>query len=141
MLLFPATVVVFLDHGVVVKVQRLIQVAGLKALHKLVAAKALGNRHGITAGKARIAVAALGHDFEQALNRKEGQRIGADILANLVNRLVGADKLRLHVGIDTVEARPDDLGRVDADMNLLGAGVAQHLDELPWWCRARWSRR
>ena len=30
-LLFPAAVVVFLDHGVIVKVQRLIQVAGLKA--------------------------------------------------------------------------------------------------------------
>ena len=110
--------------------QRLIQVAGLKALHKLVAAKALGNRHGITAGKARIAVAALGHDLQQALDRKEGQRIGANVLADLIDRLVSADELRLHVGIDAVEARPDDLGRVDADVNLLGAGVAQHLDEL-----------
>ena len=104
--------------------QRLVQVAGLKALHELVAAKTLGNRHGVAAGKARIAVTALGHDLKQALDRKEGQRIGADILTNLIDRLVGTDKLRLHVGIDTVEARPDDLGRVDADMNLLGAGVA-----------------
>ena len=110
--------------------QRLIQVAGLKALHKLVAAKALGNRHGVAAGKARIAIAALGHNLQQALDRKEGQRISADVLADLVDRLVGADKLRLHVGIDAIEARPDDLGRVDADVNLLGASVAQHLDEL-----------
>ena len=96
-LLFPAAIVVFLDHGVVIKVQRLVQVAGLKALHELVAAKALGNRHGVAAGKARIAVTALGHDLKQALDRKEGQRISANVLANLVDRLVGADKLRLHV--------------------------------------------
>ena len=58
----------------------------LKALHELVAAKALGNRHGVAAGKARIAVTALGHDLQQALDRKEGQRIGASVLANLVDR-------------------------------------------------------
>ena len=78
----------------------------------------------------------------QAVEREVVQRGGADVVADLVDALVGGDQLVARGHVDAVEAGELDGRRADAQVHLAGAGlVAACRRACRWCCRARWSRR
>src|ERR1035437_2247678 len=58
-------------------------------------------------------------------NREVAERVGAEELADLFDRVGGRDQLRLDLGIDAVEAWMVDRRRADAEMDLGRARLAQ----------------
>src|SRR5688572_11309962 len=80
----------------------------------------------VGAGEARVAVVsgvAAGR-LQHAVEREIAERVGAEIAADLVDLVAGADQLLARRRVDAVVARPLDGWRRDADVHLLGAGAA-----------------
>ena len=66
---------------------------------------------------------------DEALQRDVAQGVGADGAADLVDREPVRDELGAGGEVDAVEARPLDRRRGDPDVDLGGAGLAQHPDQ------------
>src|SRR5262245_58296370 len=86
----------------------------------------------VSAGEARVAevrrVGAGG--LQHAVEREITERVGAEIAADLLYRVAGADQLLARGRVDAVVAGPLDGRRRDAHVHRLGAGAADHLDDL-----------
>ena len=67
----------------------------------------------------------------QPVERDEGQRVGADRRADLLDAHAGRDELGAAREVDAVEARPHDRRARDAHVHLGGARLAQHPHERP----------
>src|SRR4051812_24271662 len=68
--------------------------------------------------------------LQHAIEREIAERVGAEIAADLVDVMARADQLLARRRIDAVVARPLDRRRRDPDVDLLGAGAADHLHDL-----------
>src|SRR5688572_31354065 len=97
----------------------------------------LGGRVGfdsylVGAGEAGVAIVRRGaaRRLEHALEREVPERVGAEIAADLVDVVARADQLLARRRVDAVVARPLDGRRRDPDVDLLGAGAADHLHAL-----------
>ena len=66
---------------------------------------------------------------EHATDRQIAERVGADEVADLVDRLRGGDELGLDGRVDAVEARVVDRRRADPDVDLAGPGASQQVDD------------
>ena len=106
--------------------------AGSRSKRSLLSPGRLGHRHRIVARQARAAEAvgrALDREL-QPLEREVGQRVGAEVLADLVEAALRRDQLVLARHVDAVVAGRDDRRRRDAQVHLARAAVAQHLHDL-----------
>ena len=98
---------------------------------------AVGERGRVFAGEAMIGelrphriAALLAHGAIDALDREEGERIGADELAHAFE-IVGRGQELVPLGrVDAVIVRVRDRRRSDAEMHFAGAGLAHHLHDL-----------
>src|SRR4051812_41109140 len=91
-------------------------------------------RHGlgvapIEAGEAEPLIGQL-ERAQDALDREIAERIGADELADLLDRARRRDQLGGDLGVDAVEARVVDRGGADPDVDLGGAGLPQQRHDL-----------
>ena len=66
-----------------------------------------------------------------ALHREVGERVGAELGGDLLDRPLVGDHLLAGRHVDAVVAGVADRRRRDPQVNLAGAGVAQHADDLP----------
>src|SRR5262249_30873025 len=82
------------------------------------------------AGGAEGEFLALTARFLQSFERKIGERVGSDVLADLFHALVGGDELVLRRRVHTVEAGRDGRWARDAHVHLFGPRVAHHADDL-----------
>src|SRR5437867_2113892 len=85
------------------------------------------------AGEAGAAVVALGEAerLEQALDAQVAERVGADVLADAVDRHPGGDQLAPAGDVDPEVAGVDERRAVDADVDFArAAALAQQADEL-----------
>src|SRR5437867_1422572 len=89
------------------------------------------HRHRVAPGEAGGAVASrLLLAGEQPFVREVAERVGAEVVADLLDRLDRADQLAAAGGVDAVEAGMRHRRRADAEVHLLGAVAAQHAHQL-----------
>ena len=86
----------------------------------------------VAAGEAGVAVVLGGRAdrLVDAVEREVGERVGAEVLGDLVDRPLVGDHLLARRHVDAVVAGVADRRRGDPQVDLLGAGVAQHPDDL-----------
>src|SRR6476620_8807921 len=86
----------------------------------------------VVAGEASVAVfeRVAADRLVDALHREIGQRVGVDLLGDLVDRALVGDHLLAGRHVDAVVAGVADRRRRDPQVDLRGAGVAQHADDL-----------
>src|SRR5665647_3081396 len=92
----------------------------------------LGHGDGVVAveaGAAELAPRQAGAGL-QTVEREVVEAGGADVVADLIDRLVGGDELGARGHVDAVVAGILDRRRADAQVHLFGAGAEQHVDEL-----------
>src|SRR5436305_799642 len=65
----------------------------------------------------------------QAVEVEVGERVAAEVLANLADGHAGRQQLCAGAEVHAEEARPGDRRKRDAEVDLGGAGLAQHADE------------
>ncbi len=70
------------------------------------------------------------HGAINAVDGKEGQRIGADEAPHALDVVGGREQFLAFRGIDSIIVRMRDRRRSDAEMHFLGAGVAHHPHDL-----------
>ena len=89
-------------------------------------------RHGVLPCIARGAVVlpACAHRRQQAFEAEVAERVGADVLANLFERMRRGDELAAARRVDAVETRRHRRRTADAQMHFLRAGRAHHLHDL-----------
>ena len=106
--------------------------AGSRSKRSLPPPAASGTGTGYVPGQAGAAEALGGAlDGElQALEREVGQRVGAEVRADLLDAAAGGDQLVVPGHVDAVEAGRDDRRRGDAQVHLERARLAQHLHDL-----------
>ena len=86
----------------------------------------VGLRHGVVsveAGRAILRMFGVDARF-QSFQGKVGERIGANVIADLFDRSRCCDQLSLRVGVDPEKAGPYDGRRGDAQVNFGSSGVA-----------------
>src|SRR5579863_5248397 len=81
------------------------------------------------AGEAEAVAVRAAHRAAQAGQRQVVQRVRADDLADTLLGVVGGDQLAPGRHVDAHEAGPHDRRRGDPQVNLVGAGPAQFLDD------------
>ena len=99
---------------------------------ELVAGRVVRHRHRIApveAGEAEAVVRQI-QRREDAADREVAQRVGADELADLLDRMGRRDQLGLDLGVDAVEAGVVDRRRADPEVDLGRAGLAQQGHDL-----------
>src|SRR5450759_3815352 len=92
----------------------------------------LGHGDGVVAveaGAAELAPRQAGAGL-QTVEREVVEAGGADMVAHLIDRLVGGDELGARGHVDAVVAGILDRRRADAQVHLFGAGAEQHVDQL-----------
>ena len=87
----------------------------------------------VDAREAGVAVAVVGlQSPHHGIDREEGERVGADVLADLLDALLCGDQLLARRHVDAHVAGVGDRRAGDPHVDLGRAGVAQHLHE---WAR------
>ncbi len=86
-------------------------------------------------GETRVAEATAGAEFVahravKAGFAQVGEAVGREELGDVVDAVVGRDELFAGRGVDAVKAGEAGWRRRDSDVNLGGAGGAQHADNL-----------
>src|SRR3954447_1039593 len=66
---------------------------------------------------------------DQAVEIEVGERVAAQVLADLADGHARRQQLRARAEVHPEEARPGDGRKADAEVDLRGAGLAQHADE------------
>ncbi len=82
----------------------------------------MGRRGGVAAG--------LAHRTVEAVDRDEGQAVGADIFGHLLDAHPCGEQLGALGRVDPVEAAVPRRRRRDAHVHFAGAGIAHHLHDL-----------
>src|SRR5689334_6691461 len=86
----------------------------------------------VVAGEARVAEVAriVAGGLQHSVERQIPERVGAEVAADLVDVVAGADELLAGGRVDAVIARPLDRRRRDAHVNLPRARSADHANDL-----------
>src|SRR5207302_892654 len=82
------------------------------------------------AGLSLCTLLAFPAGFPQSSGTELGDRVRANIFADLLNRFVGADELALRRRVDPVKTRRDGRRTRDAHVYFFRAGVADHAHDL-----------
>src|SRR3954470_6588954 len=114
-------------------VQRALELAGRHrvALEHFLA-QGHGHRNGVVPGEARVAEpgADRAGRLVQPVDTEVGEAVGPDVLLDLLDVELRREQLAPVPGVDAVVAGPLDRRRGDPQMDLNGARLAQHLDQL-----------
>ena len=101
-------------------------------LERELAVRLVGVAERVAAGEAGVAVVFGGRAdrLVDALHREVGERVGAELVGDLLDRPAVGDHLLARRHVDPVVARMADRRRADPQVDLGGAGLAQHPDDL-----------
>src|SRR3954447_13699137 len=106
---------------------------GCDALERELAVRLVGIAERIVAAEAGVAVVAgvAADRLVDARHREVGERVGLELVGDLLDRAVVGDHLLARGHVDAVVAGVANRRRRDPQVHLAGAGLAQHADDLP----------